>query len=221
MIVGIVGSGKVGKALGAWAEAAGCHVLFTSRKAADAQEAARRAGSRAQGVDIATVVRESDLILLTLPFTEIAGVLTPLGSQIDSKILVDVSNPITPDRRDLTIGHTSSGAEEIARQFPKARIVKGFNAVFAEVYESRRPEIDGQPISIFYAGDNAEAKSAVRRFITTLGFDAVDAGSLHNARYLEPLSLLNITLGRELGYGTQIGFSLKRQQRLHSMTQND
>jgi 8-hydroxy-5-deazaflavin:NADPH oxidoreductase len=218
MIIGIMGSGKVGKALGAWAAAAGSNVFFTSRKQADAQDAARRAGPRARSVDIATVVRESDVILLTLPFAEIAGVLKPLGSQIDGKILVDVSNPITPDHRGLIMGQTSSGAEEIARQFPKATIVKAFNAVFAEVYESQRPEIDGQSISIFYAGDNPEAKSAVRSFITTLGFDAVDAGALHSARYLEPLSLLNIHLGRELGYGTQIGFSLKRPQRLHSMT---
>jgi predicted dinucleotide-binding enzyme len=46
--------------------------------------------------------------------------------------------------------------------------------------------------------------------ITKLGFDAVDAGPLANSRYLEPLSLLNIHLGRVLGFGTEMGFSLLR-----------
>ncbi len=45
-----------------------------------------------------------------------------------------------------------------------------------------------------------------------LGFDAIDAGPLRNARYLEPLSLLNIHLGRVLDYGTRIGFSLLRSK---------
>jgi 8-hydroxy-5-deazaflavin:NADPH oxidoreductase len=92
-------------------------------------------------------------------------------------------------------------------------VVKAFNAVFAEVYASQNPKIDGQTISIFFAGDDAEAKQKVGELIERLGFDAVDAGPLQNARYLEPLSLLNIHLGRVLGFGTQIGFALLRNGR--------
>ena len=68
----------------------------------------------------------------------------------------------------------------------------------------------GHAITIFYAGDDPLSKENVRALITRLGFDAVDAGPLRNARYLEPLSLLNIHLGRVLGFGTNIGFSLLR-----------
>ncbi len=89
-------------------------------------------------------------------------------------------------------------------------MVKAFNAVFAEVYASQDPRRDGRAISIFYAGDDWSAKEEVRTLISRLGFDAVDAGPLKNARYLEPLSLLNIHLGRVLGFGTQIGFTLLR-----------
>jgi predicted dinucleotide-binding enzyme len=60
------------------------------------------------------------------------------------------------------------------------------------------------------SGDDPSSKENVRTLITRLGFDAVDAGPLSNARYLEPLSLLNIHLGRVLGFGTNIGFSLLR-----------
>jgi len=211
MNIGIMGSGKVGKALGAWAAKCEFNVAFTSRTDATAVAAARAAGHGAKAVDAAGLVQESDLILLTLPYGEIADALAPLQNHLIGKVLVDVSNPITEDHRSLTIGHTTSGAEEIASRFPMARVVKAFNAVFAEVYASQKPRIDGRLISVFYAADDAAAKGSVRDLIARLGFDPINAGPLQNARYLEPLSLLNIHLGRVLGFGTRIGFSLLRE----------
>ena len=38
--------------------------------------------------------------------------------------------------------------------------------------------------------------------------EAVDAGPLRNARYHEPLGVLNIQLGYGLGMGTEVGFRL-------------
>jgi predicted dinucleotide-binding enzyme len=87
-------------------------------------------------------------------------------------------------------------------------VVKAFNAVFAEVYQSQNAQIDGHAITIFFAGDAVVAKAEVRELIANMGFDAVDAGPLENARYLETLSMLDIQLGRFLGLGTQIGFTL-------------
>jgi predicted dinucleotide-binding enzyme len=210
MQIGIIGSGRVGRALGAWFAKAGFHPLFASRNQMHAMEAAQLAGHDAKPATIVELVRESDVILLTLPFGEIGNALATAREQLAGKTLVDVTNPISPDHRSLTIGHIYSGAEEIARQFPAARVVKAFNAVFAEVYAGQNPQIDGRTITIFFAGDNPHAKASVRELITGLGFDAVDAGPLANSRYLEPLSLLNIHLGRVLGFGTQIGFSLLR-----------
>lgn len=211
MTIGILGSGKVGKALGAWASERGQKVAFCSRTEAHAQEAARAAGNGAEALPLAGLIGRCDMLLLTLPFGEIEPTLAPFQSTLAGSILVDVTNPITPDHRGLTIGHTDSGAETLARAFPGAKVVKAFNAIFAEVYAARRVSLGGHAISTFYAGDDAEAKGRVRELLELLGFDAVDAGPLRNARYLEPLSLLNIHLGRELGFGTQIGFALLRE----------
>jgi 8-hydroxy-5-deazaflavin:NADPH oxidoreductase len=41
-----------------------------------------------------------------------------------------------------------------------------------------------------------------------IGFDAVNAGPLTNARWLETLGYLNIQLGYMLQMGTEIGFKL-------------
>ncbi len=129
-------------------------------------------------------------MLLTVPYDEVGKVLAPVGADLAGKTLVDLTNPITSDRRRLIVGHTTSGAEEIAREFPTANVVKAFNAVFAEVYQSQNAQIDGHAITVFFAGDTAGAKAQVRELIVRLGFDAVDAGPLENARYLEPLSML-------------------------------
>jgi predicted dinucleotide-binding enzyme len=63
---------------------------------------------------------------------------------------------------------------------------------------------------VFVAGDDADAKRDVTDLATAIGFDAVDAGPLANARLLEPLGYLNIQLGYVLGQGTQIGLKIVR-----------
>lgn len=211
MEIGIIGSGKVGQALGSWFAAAGTSVAFSSRDAAHAEEAALKAGHEAKAMSVADLVRNCDVVFLTLPYDDVSEVLQSVGGGLNSRIIVDVTNPVTQDRQELKIGHTTSGAEEIARQFPCALIVKAFNSTFAEIYEARLTKIAGQAITIFYAGDDASAKEKVKQLIQRLGFDAVDAGPLLSARCLEPMSLLNIRLGRFLGFGTTIGFSLLRK----------
>lgn len=210
MRIGILGCGKVGRALGAWAAREGCAVAFTSRTPEHAREAAREAGESATAVDLEGLVAASDVLLLTLPFTEVLKTLEPVREALAGKVLVDVTNPLTADHRGLSLGHDDSGAERIARHLPAARVVKAFNAVFAEVYAARQSRLEGRAVTVFYAGDEEAAKARVRELLVRLGFDAVDAGPLRNARYLEPLSLLNIHLGRELGWGAHIGFSLLR-----------
>jgi 8-hydroxy-5-deazaflavin:NADPH oxidoreductase len=213
MKLGIVGSGKVGSALGAWAAKVGYQVAFTAKNESHSRDAAQHAGHNAKALPLRELIDESELIFLTLPYSEVKKVLIPMRAHLARKIIVDVTNPITPDHKSLVLGHITSGAEEIAKLSMDVSVVKAFNAVFAEVYASQDPKIDGQTISIFFAGDDAEAKQKVGELIERLGFDAVDAGPLQNARYLEPLSLLNIHLGRVLGYGTRIAFALLREGR--------
>ena len=213
MRLGIIGSGKVGSALGAWAAKAGYRVAFTARNEGHAREAAHHAGCGAQALPLRELIEESQLILLALPYAEVKKALGPMREHLGRKTIIDATNPVTPDHKSLALGHTTSGAEEIARLFLDANVVKAFNAVFAEVYASQNPKIDGQTISIFFAGDDVESKEMVGELIDRLGFDPVDAGPLQNARYLEPLSLLNIHLGRVLGFGTHIAFALLRDGR--------
>src|SRR5258708_29478044 len=111
------------------------------------------------------------------------------------------------DDTGLVVAQTSSGAEELARMAPKARVVSAFNTVPSEVlfgvFEARRKA--ARP-SLVYCGDDSRSKRIAARLIRDVGFDPVDAGPLRIARYTEPFALLVAQLayagkgGQELAY---------------------
>jgi 8-hydroxy-5-deazaflavin:NADPH oxidoreductase len=185
--IGIIGDGNVGSALARGLERAG-HEVKTVGK----DPAAVRA-----------VADWAKLLILAVPFGALDETLREIGSGADGKVLVDVTNTLGP-KMELALGFSTSGAEELAKKAPRARVVKAFNTIFAQHMASGR--LDGARLTTFVAGDDAEAKQEVLLLAADIGFDAVDAGPLANARYLEPLGYLNIQLGYVQGLGTQVGF---------------
>ena len=123
---------------------------------------------------------------------------------LNGKIVVDITNPLTPDYMGLTIGHSTSAAEQIAQAVPEAEVVKGFNTVFAQVLAEGANFGSGQTVTVFLASDSEHAKQTARALAESMGFQVMDAGGLKNARYLEPLAGLNIYLGYGAGLGTTI-----------------
>jgi predicted dinucleotide-binding enzyme len=187
--VTIVGQGNVGGALARGLARAGYDIRTADSDPVAARDAAGW----------------GDLIILAVPYSAIDAVLAALGRAIDGKVVVDVTNALTADHR-LAVGFTTSGAEELQRKAPAAKVVKAFNTVFAQHMDTGH--VKGQPLSLLAASDHPAAKAAVEALGRDLGFDPVDAGPLRNARWLESLGYLNIQLGYVLGMGTEIGFAL-------------
>jgi predicted dinucleotide-binding enzyme len=73
------------------------------------------------------------------------------------------------------------------------------------------PDYNGQRATMFYCGDELEAKKVAASLAEDLGFEAVDAGPLREARCLEPLALLWIHLALKQGLGVNIAFKLMRR----------
>jgi len=202
MKVLVLGAGHMGSAFVQQLHAAGHAVSVTARDAArPAALAAAHAGVRAVAPQGAA--QGQDLIVLAVPYAEAVPALRSLGD-IAGRVVLDISNPLTPDYMGLTIGHDTSAAEEIARAVPQAVVVKGFNTVFAQVLAAGPDFGNGRRASAFIASDSAPAKQAVNELARSLGYEVVDAGGLKNARYLEPLAGLNIYLGYGAGLGTGI-----------------
>jgi 8-hydroxy-5-deazaflavin:NADPH oxidoreductase len=187
--VGIIGDGNVGSALARGVKRAGHEVRAVGKD----KKAIRETASWA------------DLVILAVPFGAIDDVVKDVGDVLEGKTLIDVTNALDANM-NLAVGFTTSGAEELQRKVPTARVVKAFNTVFAQHMDTGR--LGDQRLSAFVAGDDAGAKKSVLEMAGEIGFDAVDAGPLKNARLLEPFAFFNIQLGYVLGMGRQIGFKL-------------
>jgi len=155
-------------------------------------------------------VRECPIVLLSVRWANVEEAISACGD-LEGKILIDCTNPLKPDLSGLLIGHTTSAAEEIQRLAPGAHVVKAFNTIFAEVYHSESRLFGTRRLSMFYAGDDKEAKSAVSRLILDTGFEPIDSGPLTSARFLEPLAALMVYMGYVMGMGTNIALSLLRR----------
>ena len=202
MRVGILGSGLMGGKLGTIFARAGHEVVFSyARTQKKLEGLAKDAGKNARAGTPAEAVDKADAILLAVHWSRIDDVIDQAGD-LSGKVIVSCSLPMNKTDTGLVIAHTSSGAEELAKKLPKARIVSAFNTIPSEVlfdvWERRNNKT--KP-SLIYCGDDRKAKNVAVELINGVGFDPVDGGGLAGARYTEPFALLIA----ELAYGGKGG----------------
>jgi len=208
--IGIIGAGNVGGTLGrAWA-AKGHAVVFGARdpRGPKVQELVKATAGTARAATPAEAAAHGEVVLLATPWAAAQAALRGAGD-LTGKILIDATNPLRPDLSGLTLGHTTSAAEEVARWAPGAKVVKAFNTIGAQ--HMANPRFGTQSASMLICGDDAAAKKAVLALAEVLGFDPVDAGPLAQARLLEPLAMLWISLAYAYGHGPDIAFKLLRR----------
>lgn len=202
MNITIIGAGNMASGLVKQLAKAGHQIRITSRDGAKAQALAS-GHANVSAAPAAEALGRSDVVIVATGFADAVPALRSLGD-ITGKVVVDITNPLTADYMGLTIGHTTSAAEEIARAVPGAEVVKAFNTVFAQVLANGPKLAGGEQVPVFLATDSARARETVKALVDSIGFKPVDAGGLKNARYLEPLAGLNIYLGYGAGLGTGI-----------------
>ncbi len=202
MKITVIGAGNMGSAFVKQLHGAGHSVKITSRDFSKATAlAAKFAGVTA--VPAKGAAEGADAIVLAAGYGDAVAALGALGN-LTGKVVIDITNPLTADYMGLTLGHTTSAAEEIAKAMPTAIVVKAFNTLFASVLDEGAAFSPNAKVSVFVAGDSEAAKQTVKQLATSMGFEAVDAGGLKNARYLEPLAGLNVYFGYGAGQGTGI-----------------
>lgn len=202
MKITIIGSGNMGSAFARQLRAAGHKVRVTGRNLAKANELAGQypgVEARAPGV----AAEDADAIIVATPYEAAVDALRSLGD-LNGKVVIDITNPLTPDYMGLTIGHDTSAAEQIAQAVHGAQVVKGFNTLFAQVLAAGPDFGNGRKATVFLASDSERAKQTARTLAESMGFETMDAGPLKNARYLEPLAGLNIYFGYGAGLGTTV-----------------
>lgn len=202
MKVTVIGAGNMGSAFVRQLVGAGHQVSVAARDAAKAAHVAA-AHPGAVAVPAAGAAQGADVVVVATGYADAVAALRTADVQAGQTV-IDITNPLTADYMGLTLGHSTSAAEEIAKAVQQAALVKGFNTVFAAVLAEGADFGAGRKVSVFVASDSAPAKQQATQLATSMGFEVVDAGGLKNARYLEPLAGLNIYLGYGAGLGTAI-----------------
>src|SRR5262245_33982629 len=209
MKIAILGAGSVGSTLGrSWA-AKGHEVVFGARdpKSARVQDAVKSAGAKARAASLKDAAATAEVVVVATPYDAAQDALRAAGA-LAGKVVIDATNPLKNDLSGLVVGHTTSAAETIAGWAKGAKVVKCFNTIGAE--HMGHPKVAGQSATMFLCGDDAAAKKTAERLAQELGFEPVDAGPLRQARLLESLAMLWISLAHQQGLGTGIAFKLLR-----------
>jgi predicted dinucleotide-binding enzyme len=209
MRIAIIGAGNVGATLGKAWSAKGHEIVYAAHSpdSPKVRAALTQSGSKARADTVKNAVASAEVVLLAVPGGEAENVVT--GLNLAGKVLLDATNPLNSDFSALTVGHTDSAAERIARAANEAKVVKIFNSTGAG--NMANPAYKEGSATMLYAGDDAQAKQIAARLAHDCGFDAIDAGPLKNARLLEPLAMLWIYLAYGAGMGPDLAFRLMRR----------
>lgn len=205
MDITILGTGNVGSTLGpAWA-GAGHRIVYASRTptAAHVTELVERTGGGARALLPAQAAAAADTLLLATPWRVTLDFVAGLGD-LDGKVLLDATNAI----QEKPQGNGST-AQLLARALPGTRIVKAFNSIGTDGMTD--PDFGGQAASLFFCGDDADAKERAATLARDLGFDVVDCGRLSAAEELEHLARLWVHLAYGMENGPDIAFRLLRR----------
>jgi predicted dinucleotide-binding enzyme len=201
----------MGGKLGTIFARAGHEVVFSYAQTEEKlKKLAREAKGKARAGTPREAAQDADAVLLAVHWLRFDDVLRQAGD-LSGKVVLTCSLPMNEENTALVVGTTSSGAEELAKKVPKAKVVAAFNTVPSEVlfgvYEAKRKA--NRP-SLVYCGDDRHSKEVAAGLIRDVGFDPVDAGPLHIARYTEPFALLVGQLAYEGKGGPELAYRFER-----------
>ena len=192
MRIGTLGAGAMTAALARhWI--AGYTVSIGGRTPAKAQALAGRLGAGA--VSLREAAESSDAVLMAVRWEGVEATLTAAGADegtLVGKVVIDCCNPVEVERFTLTTAPGTSLAERVAQR-TGARVVKAFNLCHASVWATGAL-VDGHPITVPLASDDADALQVARRLASDVGGRPVHVGGLEQAGHLEATAAIVIRL---------------------------
>jgi 8-hydroxy-5-deazaflavin:NADPH oxidoreductase len=198
MDVTIIGTGGMARGIATRALAGGHTVTLAGTSADKAQALAGELSGDVRAAAVGDPLA-GDIVVLAVPYGAIDDVLGRYGGQLAGKVVCDITNPVDFSSFTPLTVQAGSAAQEIAQKAQGARVVKAFNTTFAGTLVDGK--VSGQPLDVFIAGDDEDAKAAVKQLVEDGGMRAVDAGPLARAHELEGLGYLHMALQEPLGTG--------------------
>jgi predicted dinucleotide-binding enzyme len=207
MDITIIGTGNMARGIATRALAGGHTVTLLGTAA---EKAERLAGELSGDVRAGTVgdPLAGDVVVLAVWYQAVDDVLGRYGDQLAGKVLVDITNPVDPQTYQPLTLEAGSAAQEIAQKASSAKVVKAFNTTFAATLVAGG--VAGQPLDVFVASDDEDAKDAVRALADGAGLRVVDVGPLAAARQVEGLGYLHMAIQGSLGTGYDTAIKVLR-----------
>lgn len=192
--IGIIGSGTVGQLLANGFLKNGYEVKIGTRNTDKLKDWLEKAGSGASVGSFNEAAKFGDIIVLaTLGTAAIDALKLANESNLENKVIIDATNPISTDPPEEGVIRfftkmNESLMERLQSQYPKARFVKAFNSVGAHLMVE--PDFDGIMPTMFIAGNDDDAKKEVKIICELFGWEVEDMGGAAAARAIEPLCIL-------------------------------
>jgi predicted dinucleotide-binding enzyme len=206
MRIGIIGAGRMGRALGArWARAGHLVSISFSHDQKKLERIAKELGNGARATTPAEAVRSSDALFLAVQWGTVDAAFQETGS-LEGKTMLTCVIPATPDDTELAIGHTTSGAEKLAQR-SGAKVVAIFNTITSELLSDEQAMAHVHP-DVVYCGDDDSAKTVAAQLARDAGVNPIDGGALRIARYLEPFGMLIAQLAYNQEFGETLGYRI-------------
>jgi len=203
MNVTIIGAGNMGRGIGTRLVAGGHSVTFVDANPETAEKAAADVKTSAKnGAKVTTAslgdAQLGDVVVFAVWYGTNIELAKQLGSKLAGKVVVDIANPLNSTFDGLATAPDSSSAEDLAKAIASgAKVVKAFNTTYAGTLLAG--QVAGQPLDVFIAGDDADAKSKVAELVKDGGMRPIDTGPLSRARQIEGMQFLHIVTQRTLG----------------------
>src|SRR5665213_2156728 len=176
--ISIIGAGNMATAIGTRAVAHGHTVEIMSRDTTKSQAAAAQIG---KGATVGEYGAKpiGDIVFLAVLYSGAVEAVKHYGDALAGKILIEITTPV------------NAVSEQIAAVAPAdTQVVKAFNTVFRAVLAA------DQPLDVFFAGGNPEARARVAALLESLGMRPLDAGGLETTHALEWAGILIMGLAR-------------------------
>ena len=183
--IGIIGSGRVGSAIGAVWVKAGHEVMFSSRNIEHDKALAARLGAGARAGTPREAAAFGEVGVVSVPYRALPDVGKDVGDLLTGKVVIDTCNPFPGRDGEIADWARKKGAGMASAELlPGARLVRAFNAIGAARMGSayQEPGRVGMPI----AGDDAKAVEVASRLIREIGYEPVLIGGLAKGKYLMP-----------------------------------
>ena len=185
--VAVIGLGNIGTAVATNLVKGNRVVIVADRKIEKAKEFSQNLGNLAQPLDIATAIKEADIIVFAVWFSAIKELLHQYATELEGKIIVDPSNPIAPDEKGgfkKIIGDKESAGEIIAELLPEnAKLAKALGTLGVASLSNAAFKTPANVL--FYANDDTSINADIEQLIRDNGFAPVRVGGIDHSIRIE------------------------------------